>query len=165
MKVLVLGAGEVGFHLAKRLSEENQDVILIESDPERADFASQQLDILTVVGNGASLPVLEKAGISDANMLLSVTSKDEVNLSASMAAKKFGVQRVVRSPGFVVFPFLPLARGFPRQAILLQLPLGLRRMLRELGSLPLEIILSDSALVDVVLELLRAAGQLLLGRA
>ena len=95
MKVLVLGAGEVGFHLAKRLSEENQDVILIESDPERADFASQQLDILTVVGNGASLPVLEKAGISDANMLLSVTSKDEVNLIASMAAKKFGVQHVV----------------------------------------------------------------------
>ncbi len=80
MKVLVLGAGEVGFHLAKRLSEENQDVILIESDPERADFASQQLDVLTVVCNGASLPVLEKAGISDASMLLAVTSKDEVNL-------------------------------------------------------------------------------------
>ena len=53
MKVVVLGAGEVGFHLAKRLSEENQDVILIESDPERAEFDSQQLDILTVVGNGA----------------------------------------------------------------------------------------------------------------
>ncbi|HBD98736.1 MAG TPA: Trk system potassium transporter TrkA, partial [Gemmatimonadetes bacterium] len=75
----VLGAGEVGFHLAKRLSEENQDVVVIESDPERADFASQQLDVLTVVGNGASLPVLEKAGISNASMLLSVTSKDEVN--------------------------------------------------------------------------------------
>ena len=95
MKVLVLGAGEVGFHLAKRLSEENQDVILIESDPERADFASQQLDVLTVVGNGASLPVLEKAGIDDASMLLAVTSKDEVNLIASMAAKKFGVPHVV----------------------------------------------------------------------
>jgi len=95
MKVLVLGAGEVGFHLAKRLSEENQDVVVIESDPERADFASQQLDVLTVVGNGASLPVLEKAGISNASMLLSVTSKDEVNLIASMAAKKFGVQHVV----------------------------------------------------------------------
>ena len=95
MKVLVIGAGEVGFHLAKRLSEENQDVILIESDPERADFTSQQLDVLTVVGNGASLPMLEKAGISNASMLLAVTSKDEVNLIASMAAKKFGVQHVV----------------------------------------------------------------------
>jgi len=95
MKVVILGAGQVGFHLAKRLSEENQDVILIESDPERAEFVSQQLDVITVVGNGASLPVLEKAGISDARMLLAVTSKDEVNLIASMAAKKFGVEHVV----------------------------------------------------------------------
>jgi trk system potassium uptake protein TrkA len=95
MKVLVLGAGQVGFHLAKRLSEENQDVVLIESDPERAEFASQQLDVLTVVGNGASLPVLEEAGIKDASMLLSVTSKDEVNLIACMAAKRLGVQFAV----------------------------------------------------------------------
>ncbi|MEJ2540870.1 MAG: NAD-binding protein, partial [Gemmatimonadota bacterium] len=41
MKVLIVGAGEVGFHLARRLSEESQDVVLIESDPERADFAQQ----------------------------------------------------------------------------------------------------------------------------
>ena len=47
IKVLVLGAGEVGFHLAKRLSEENQDVVVIDSDPARADFAAQQLDVLT----------------------------------------------------------------------------------------------------------------------
>jgi len=95
MKVLVLGAGEVGFHLAQRLSEENQDVVLIESDPERADFAAQQLDVLTVVGNGASLPVLEEAGIASAEMLLSVTSKDEVNLIASMAGKRMGVSYAV----------------------------------------------------------------------
>jgi trk/ktr system potassium uptake protein len=95
MKVLVLGAGEVGFHLAKRLSEENQDVVLIESDPERADFAAQQLDVITIVGNGASLPILEEAGIKDAAMLLSVTSKDEVNLIASMAAKRLGVKFAV----------------------------------------------------------------------
>jgi len=95
MKVLVLGAGEVGFHLAKRLSEENQDVVLIESDPERAEFASQQLDVLTVVGNGASIPILQEAGVDTASMLLAVTSKDEVNLIASMAAKKLGVEYVV----------------------------------------------------------------------
>ncbi len=92
MKVLVLGAGEVGFHLAKRLSEEDQDVVLIEADPERAEFASQQLDILPVVGNGASVPILEKAGIKDASMLLAVTSQDEVNLIACMAAKRLGVR-------------------------------------------------------------------------
>jgi trk system potassium uptake protein TrkA len=95
MKVLVVGAGEVGFHLAQRLSEENQDVVLIESDPERADFAGQQLDVLTVVGNGASLSVLENAGIRGAQMLLAVTSRDEVNLVACLAAKRLGVQYTV----------------------------------------------------------------------
>ncbi len=92
MNVLVVGAGEVGFHLAQRLSEENQDVVLIESDPERADFAAQQLDVMTVVGNGASLSVLEEAGVKGAAMLLAVTSRDEVNLIACLAAKRLGVQ-------------------------------------------------------------------------
>ena len=91
MKVLVVGAGEVGFHLAQRLSEEGQDVVLIESDPERAEFAQQHLDVLTVVGNGASLSVMEKAGVRGARMLLAVTSKDEVNLIACLAAKRLGV--------------------------------------------------------------------------
>lgn len=95
MKVLVVGAGEVGFHLAQRLSEESQDVILIESDPERAEFASAHLDVMTVVGNGASLSVLEKAGVRGARMMLAVTSRDEVNLVACLAAKRLGVQYAV----------------------------------------------------------------------
>lgn len=95
MRVLVVGAGEVGFHLAQRLSEENQDVVLIEADPERADFAGQQLDVLTVVGNGASLSVLEKAGVRGARMILAVTSRDEVNLIACLAAKRLGVRYTV----------------------------------------------------------------------
>ncbi|HSG46859.1 MAG TPA: Trk system potassium transporter TrkA [Longimicrobiales bacterium] len=92
MKVLIVGAGEVGFHLAERLSEEGQDVVLIESDPERAEFASQQLDVLTLVGNGASLPVLDQAGIKGARMLLAVTSQDEVNLISCLAASRLGVE-------------------------------------------------------------------------
>ncbi len=92
MRIIVLGAGEVGFHLAKRLSEEKQDVILVEADPQRAEFASQQLDVLTITGNGASLRVLEEAGVRDARMLMAVTSRDEVNLIACMAAKRLGVR-------------------------------------------------------------------------
>jgi trk system potassium uptake protein TrkA len=95
MRVVVVGAGEVGFHLAERLSRENQDVVLIESDPERADFAGQQLDIQTVVGNGASLSVLEKARVKGARTLLAVTSRDEVNLIACLAAKRLGVEYTV----------------------------------------------------------------------
>lgn len=95
MKVLIVGAGEVGFHLAERLSQESQDVILIEADPERADFAQKQLDVLTVVGNGASLPVLERAGIKGARMLLAVTSTDEVNLISCLAASRMGVDYTI----------------------------------------------------------------------
>jgi trk system potassium uptake protein TrkA len=91
MKVIVVGAGQVGFHLAQRLSEEKQDVILVDTDPERADFVSQHLDVLTVVGNGASLSTLEEAGVKGARMLLAVTSRDEVNLIACLAAKRLGV--------------------------------------------------------------------------
>ena len=92
MRVLVVGAGEVGFHLAKRLSEESQDVVLIESDPERAEFAQQHLDVLTLQGNGASLSVLKQAGIDSCSMMLAVTSRDEVNLIACLAAKRSGVR-------------------------------------------------------------------------
>ncbi|MDT8368213.1 MAG: Trk system potassium transporter TrkA [Longimicrobiales bacterium] len=95
MKVLIVGAGEVGFHLARRLSEEGQDVILIESDPDRADFASQQLDVLTVVGNGASIPVLEEAGARGARIMLAVTSQDEVNVISCLAASRMGVQYTI----------------------------------------------------------------------
>jgi len=95
LKVLIVGAGEVGFHLAQRLSQENQDVILIESDPDRARHAQEQLDVMTVVGNGASLPILEQAGVGGASMLLAVTSIDEVNLIACLAASRLGVKHTV----------------------------------------------------------------------
>ena len=64
MKVIIVGAGEVGYHLAERLSQESQDVIVIDTDPERAERASELLDVMTVVGNGASIPILEKAGVA-----------------------------------------------------------------------------------------------------
>jgi trk system potassium uptake protein TrkA len=95
MKVLIVGAGEVGFHLAERLSQENQDVILIESDPERADYVSRQLDVMTVVGNGASLPVLEQAGVRGARILMAVTSQDEVNLISCLAATRMKVDYTI----------------------------------------------------------------------
>ncbi len=95
MRVLILGGGEVGFHLAQRLSNEGQDVVLIDSDPDRAAYAAEQLDVLTIVGNGASVPVLEKAGVKGASMVLSVTSADEVNLIACLAASRVGVRYTV----------------------------------------------------------------------
>jgi trk system potassium uptake protein len=95
MKVIIVGAGEVGFHLAQRLSHENQDVVLIDSDPDRIERAQDHLDVETILGNGASLPVLERAGISGARILLAVTSSDEVNLITCLAANRLGVKHTV----------------------------------------------------------------------
>ena len=95
MRVIIVGAGEVGYHLAERLSQENQDVVVIETDPDRAERASELLDVMTVVGNGASIPILEQAGIRGARILLAVTSKDEVNLISCLAANRMGVDYTI----------------------------------------------------------------------
>ncbi len=95
MRVIIVGAGEVGYHLAERLSQENQDVVVIETDPDRAERASELLDVMTVVGNGASIPVLEEAGVRNARLLLAVTSLDEVNLISCLAASRLGVDYTI----------------------------------------------------------------------
>ena len=91
MRVLIVGAGEVGYHLAERLSQENHDVVVIEPDAERAEMIQDHLDVMTIVGNGAALPVLERAGVREARVLMAVTSKDEVNLISTLAANRVGV--------------------------------------------------------------------------
>jgi trk system potassium uptake protein TrkA len=95
MRVIIVGAGEVGYHLAERLSQENQDVVVVETDPERGERASELLDVMTVVGNGASIPVLEEAGVREARILLAVTSQDEVNLISCLAATRLGVDYTI----------------------------------------------------------------------
>ena len=92
MRVIVVGAGEVGTHLARRLSSEAQDVVVIEANPDRAQAVADQLDVLTITGNGASLPILEQAGIRRATMILAVTSRDEVNVLACLAASRYEVE-------------------------------------------------------------------------
>lgn len=97
MRILIVGAGAVGSHLAERLSEEGQDVVVVESDPATADEVSAQLDVMVVQGNGASMPVLERAGVGEADLVLAVTSRDEVNLIACLAASQMDVDfRVAR---------------------------------------------------------------------
>lgn len=91
LKVVIIGAGKVGCQIAKTLSSENQEVVLIEKDNEIRQAAQNSLDVLTVSGNGANVHTLEKAGITEADMLIAVTDSDETNILACLAAKKFGV--------------------------------------------------------------------------
>lgn len=91
MKILILGAGEVGFHLARQLSEENHDVVVVEEDRDRVRAIEDGMDAMVIHGNGASLSTLEKAGIARTNLLLAVTSTDEVNLMACLSAAQYEV--------------------------------------------------------------------------
>ena len=93
MRILIVGAGAVGFQLAEHLSEEGRhDIVLVDQDPQRLEYAQEQLDIMTVVGNGASLAVLEQAGIAKADLLAAVTNVDEVNLVACMSAAPYDLK-------------------------------------------------------------------------
>lgn len=86
MSILIVGAGEMGYHLARRLSFEKQDVVIIDQNPERVNFISDNLDVQALLGRGSSPAALHEANIQSAQMLVAVTDSDEVNLVACMMA-------------------------------------------------------------------------------
>ncbi|MGA6925482.1 MAG: Trk system potassium transporter TrkA, partial [Desulfosarcina sp.] len=86
MKIVIVGAGEVGFHIASRLSLENKDVVVIDANSEALKRLSESIDVQTVIGSGSSPSVLEASGIREAEIMLAVTDSDEVNLVACLVA-------------------------------------------------------------------------------
>jgi trk system potassium uptake protein TrkA len=86
VNIIIIGAGEVGFHIASRLSLENKDVIVIEKNADALRRISENLDVQNVEGCGSSPAILEQAGIEEADILLAVTDSDETNLVASLFA-------------------------------------------------------------------------------
>ncbi len=93
MRIVVIGAGAVGSHLAERLSVEGQDVVVVESNPTTAVDVQEQIDCLVINGNGSSQEVLEEAGAARADLFIAVTSSDAVNVLACHAAAKIGTPR------------------------------------------------------------------------
>lgn len=95
MKIVIIGAGEVGFYLGGLLSRSNHDVIILDNDKEALKRVSEKLDVLTVEGNATSPNVLVEAGVQKADIVVAATSVDEVNMIASMMSKRLGVKRVI----------------------------------------------------------------------
>jgi len=87
MKIIIIGAGEVGFHIAQRLSEENQDVVLIEKDPTKIREVQNVIDVQAILGSGTNPSVLIEAGIKESDMLVAATDSDEANLIACFYAQ------------------------------------------------------------------------------
>ena len=86
MKILILGAGQVGSTVAESLVGEANDITVVDSDGDKLRQLQDRLDLRTLTGNAAHPSVLEQAGIADADMLLAVTQSDEVNLVACKLA-------------------------------------------------------------------------------
>ncbi len=87
-KIVIVGAGSVGFYLAKTLAEMGNDISIIDIDPEKVLRAKQELDALVIEGHGAQSNILKDAQVESADLFLAVTRIDEINIVASMKAKK-----------------------------------------------------------------------------
>ena len=90
MKIVIAGTGEVGFHLAKLLTDEAQDIYLIDDDAERLKYADSHLDVITLLGDATSIKTLQAANISKADLFISVTSSQETNILSAILSKKLG---------------------------------------------------------------------------
>lgn len=95
VRVVIVGAGEVGFNAARMLSSEGHDVVVVERDEALVERAAEQLDTLVIGGNGASPRVPREAGIKKTDLLVAATTSDEANIIACLAAKAQGVRRTV----------------------------------------------------------------------
>ncbi|BDQ36099.1 Trk system potassium transport protein TrkA [Pseudodesulfovibrio nedwellii] len=82
MRVIIIGAGEVGFHLSQRLAVENKEVVVIDTSDEALRKIAETSDVQTIKGSGSSPKVLEEAGVDKADIFLAVTDSDEINLLA-----------------------------------------------------------------------------------
>ncbi len=91
MKILVIGAGQVGRFLCERLSAEGHEVTLVDRSEQAIQYAQDHINVLGVAGNGASAEVLEQAGILTADMFIAVTDSDEANILSCLMAREYDV--------------------------------------------------------------------------
>jgi trk system potassium uptake protein len=95
MHIIIVGGGGVGYQLARNLSEQHQDVVVIEINEEKARRFKESLDVMVIESSGASAVTLEQAGIRSADMFIAVTDLDEVNIVACVLAHHYGVSKIV----------------------------------------------------------------------
>ncbi len=111
MKIVIAGAGEVGYSIAQELAD-SYDVTVIERDEEKANEVNR-LNVEVVKGNAASVKTLKRAGVEDAHLFIAVTGNDEVNLLSALAAKKIGVKTVIVRVANPDYADRPVIRDHP----------------------------------------------------
>ncbi len=103
MKIVIIGCGTIGKTILHYLSTEDHSVTIVDQDGSKIEELIEKYDVMGVVGNGACLSIQEEAGIQTADLVIAVTSSDEINILACLVAKKIGAEHTiarVRSPEY-----------------------------------------------------------------
>lgn len=95
MRIVIAGAGDVGFHLAQLLASENQDIVLVDINTDLLEYVESNLDVITIEGNVALPSTLEKAEIERASLFIAVTTNFTTNIVSSILAKKMGATQTI----------------------------------------------------------------------
>ncbi len=95
MRIIIAGAGDLGFHLSKLLAYEEQDIVLIDQDEDVLGHASNNLDVHAIRGSSTSIKILEEANVGKADMLIAVTSDQETNLTTCTIGKQLGAKKTI----------------------------------------------------------------------
>jgi len=95
MRIIIAGAGEVGFHLAKLLSYESQNITLIDSNKESLTYADSHLDIKVLKGDATSISVLSEAKVESSDLVIGVTSSETTNITLCLLAKQLGCKKTI----------------------------------------------------------------------
>ena len=95
MKIVIAGAGDMGFHLGKLLANEQHDIVLIDSSQDVLDYAATHIDVKTIRGDSSSLSILTQANVDKADLFLAVTTSEKNNIVSGIIAKKMGAKQTI----------------------------------------------------------------------
>ncbi|MBT4401210.1 MAG: Trk system potassium transporter TrkA [Bacteroidetes bacterium] len=95
MKIIIAGAGEVGTYLAKMLSIERHEIVVIDTDNERLNSLDSHLEVMTIRGSSASIETLKEAEVCKSDLFISVTPTEELNITSSILSKKLGACKTI----------------------------------------------------------------------
>ncbi|MGB5386759.1 MAG: Trk system potassium transporter TrkA [Eudoraea sp.] len=142
MRIIIAGAGEVGFHLAKLLSYESQNITLIDSRKESLTYADNHLDIKVLKGDATSISVLRDAKVETSDLVIGVTSSETTNITLCLLAKQMGCKKTIARISNIEF--------IDNKELIKFSELGIDEMIspEELAATEIQLLLDQSAFFD-----------------
>jgi trk system potassium uptake protein TrkA len=99
VRIVIAGMGDVGYQLAKQLSNEEHDIIAIDLNQQRLSYSDSMADILTINGSSTNISTLKEARVDKAGLFVAVTSYEEINVTSAILAKKLGAKKTIARVG------------------------------------------------------------------